>query len=148
MFIRPQLLQLGLGPKNALVSLFVIFKIFYVHECLLSYMCVYCMYDLWRPEEGVKSPETRITDVVSHIWEPKTRVLYKTSKMSPFSSPHLVSFNLIDLTSFSACMVIPTYLYAPSPTISSVAHNYSSAFPLLSSFLAFSSQPWLPLTSL
>lgn len=85
-------------------------KYFMCASVLLSCMCVYCKYDLQRPEEGINSPETKVTDVVNHIWETNLCSLQEQQD-EPFPQPHLVRF--LDPTSFSACLVIPTNLYAP-----------------------------------
>lgn len=114
------------------------------------YMCVLHVC-LVEARKGAKSLESSITDGCEPPrWILGIKPVFSMAAISGelFLHPSPVNFNLLSFVSFSACMVIPTYLYASSSPMPSVSHNYPSAFDLLSSFLAFSSQLRLPLTSL
>lgn len=48
-------------PQCSYFEIFIYFLI-YVYECLLECLCTTCIQCPQKPEEGVKSPETRVAD--------------------------------------------------------------------------------------
>jgi hypothetical protein len=68
---------------NVIAIIILKLSLFYTYECLAEvYACV-AMHTLflWSPEEGVKSPETRVA--MSHVGdENQTQDLHKSSKHS------------------------------------------------------------------